>query len=188
MTRMILHIGPGKTGSTTLQDTLSVLGPELGDGGLRYPTTARLLGETEEYLVPRYPSSVRRVAGRRRDHQVLAWSLKYFPDSFNLLWGQLCEEVTEAGARTVVLSGKPSGELTTSEAVVLRPPCDRQVWPMSASSTTCGTSSTGQCRRTRRTFVSARTVSPPITCTTPRRSPMNARCSAAGSVPSGRKP
>lgn len=115
MTHLILHIGPGKTASTSIQGVFSAAAPRLRSVGVLFPDAGRLLDDPREFSVPRHPSSSFRVRGPRNDHKLFAWSLRHFPETFELLWADLCCEAEHVGATTVFLSGEAFSELPAAE-------------------------------------------------------------------------
>ena len=118
MKDIYLHIGPPKTGSTTIQTMMDGLTPKLLTLGILYPAKGRpQFGES--YLVQRSGGKYVET-GPAISHSFLAWTLegKIAGLSEEACWGPLIEEIETCNSHKVVISAE--GFFHVSRASIMR--------------------------------------------------------------------
>lgn len=110
--KIIIHIGPPKTGSTSIQDMLNSNQCQLAQQGFLYPLSGRV-SEAGYYMVNRFD---RRVKYRSplNSHRVLAWSLDDRVEGLNAdsVWQSLIEEIEASTTHTIILSAEAFAQLS----------------------------------------------------------------------------
>ncbi|MGK7954727.1 MAG: hypothetical protein AB4063_05635 [Crocosphaera sp.] len=104
--KIILHIGPPKTGSTSIQTLLSNNQHRLASKGLLYPLTGRSDEQKHDVAIN---SQIRvKIGGRLVSHELLAWSLMGRIENFDeeYYWNKLLLEINESSAHTIILSAE----------------------------------------------------------------------------------
>lgn len=116
---IILHIGPTKTGSTSIQAMLAENQAELLEQGFLYPSTGRPKKQ-KGYILNR-PSGCRRLYGPITAHHLLVWSLMREVEEVNSeeLLEILHREITDSSAHTAILSAEIFTRLRKHEIELL---------------------------------------------------------------------
>ncbi|MFP4297883.1 MAG: hypothetical protein ACLFT0_08505 [Spirulinaceae cyanobacterium] len=109
--QVFLHIGPPKTGSSSLQSFFNQARPELLNHGILYPQTGRPQAQ-ESYWVQR-PEGKVNITGPMTSHQFLAWTLMTEVEGLtaDLCWSQVLDEIQNSDIRGVILSGEAFARL-----------------------------------------------------------------------------
>lgn len=106
MQKVILHVGPPKTGTTSIQGFLHSVHDELLSHGILYPREGRLNAGTR-YCIYRHgkPSMM---SGPSDNHQLLAWAMKKEAEGVDAdhCWLKVLQEIDAAKPKTVILSGE----------------------------------------------------------------------------------
>lgn len=118
--KLFLHIGPPKTGSTSIQCMLNQSYHRLLNCGILYPQGGRLQQE-ENYWVNR---SVGRtfLAGPMNSHQLFAWAVMDEVEdlNFDTCWSAILTELKQTQAHSVVISGETFARLPDHKISLLR--------------------------------------------------------------------
>lgn len=106
MRQVIIHIGPPKTGSTSIQGFLNLVQDELLGHGVLYPREGRLKAGVG-YRVFRRQGAVK-MTGPADNHQLLAWALRQEVEGINAdrCWNEVLQEIQTVRPHTVILSGE----------------------------------------------------------------------------------
>ena len=105
-TQVILHIGPPKTGSTSIQGFLSSTYDDLLKHGVLYPREGRIQAGTR-YCVYRHGKPAM-MSGPADNHQLLAWAMKKEAEGINAdrCWLDVLQEIDAKKPKTVLISGE----------------------------------------------------------------------------------
>ena len=159
---IILHIGPPKTGSTSIQDLMANNWESLNHAGILYPNTSRFL-DGSCYQVKR-PEGIRETCGPMNSHQFLAWSLLNEVENFEAksCWDSLLKEINDFTGDTVVISSEAFSRLNRPQIEFVKEALssfeikiiayDRQVLPLQLSHYTQHVKM-GRCSTSFRTFI-----------------------------------
>ena len=122
---IVLHIGPPKAATTTIQVFLDGARDDLLARGVLYPRAARLQ-DGGQYRVRR-PEGWRRFGGPMASHQFLAWTLEGVVEGLSpeTCWGALLGEIRDAPAGKIVLSAEAFAHLPSRDILRVRKYLDR---------------------------------------------------------------
>ena len=117
--RIFLHIGPPKTGSTTIQNLLAVASQALLSQGVLYPSEGRLPLQ-ECFWVKRQEGRVC-FAQPMISHQFLAWALMGEIEDLEpcAYWSSVVSEINRTSAHTVIISGESFARLPKAKIIQL---------------------------------------------------------------------
>lgn len=109
--RIVIHLGPPKTGTTTVQAFLFRTSGVLAEIGVRYAEAGRL-GRDQTFRVRR-PSGVRKISGPASAHHLLPWTLLGEVEglSSGSVWNQLLDEIAGCPEPTIVISSEAFSRL-----------------------------------------------------------------------------
>lgn len=113
--KVFLHVGPPKTGSTTIQSMLDRSWEEFLREGILYPVKGRP-PEGDWYWVRR-PQGRVHYRGPMLAHHFLAWTLMNEVEevSAEVCWGELREELEATEAASIVISSEAFARLTPEQ-------------------------------------------------------------------------
>ncbi|GJL56738.1 MAG: hypothetical protein NPIRA02_38700 [Nitrospirales bacterium] len=120
MRQLILHIGPPKTGTTSLQRFLNSASKELLSRGVLYPQEGRLKAGSV-YRVHR-PEGRVTTTGPADSHQLLAWTLKNEVEGVDAegCWLDVLNEIHRVDPQTVIISGEAFFSLLEEQVIQVR--------------------------------------------------------------------
>lgn len=120
MQKLILHIGPPKTGTTSLQRFLSLIHDKLLSHGVLYPKEGRLRAESV-YQVRRRHGTVT-LRGPADSHQLLVWALKREVAGVDAdeCWSDVLQEIQRIGPHTIILSAEDFFGLSEPQVLEVR--------------------------------------------------------------------
>ena len=112
MKKLFLHIGPPKTGSTTVQEFLHAHSADLLSEGILFPVSSRARAG-ESFLLIRQDDRTR-LSAPLTSHLVLGYSLRGQIDGIeaDCCWAELLNEISNANPETVLLSAEIFGNLS----------------------------------------------------------------------------
>jgi len=109
---LILHIGPSKTGSTSIQSFLNSAQQELLNDGILYPSKGRLEADVtcQLRLSERYVRGTRFISKTGPDfaHHLLAWTLAGTAQNISAerCWSDVLTEIESIKPKTVIISSE----------------------------------------------------------------------------------
>ncbi len=118
--RIVVHLGPPKTGTTTIQAFLYRARDALVQGGVRYSDAARIR-ENQTRTVHR-PGGIKRVSGPATAQHLLPWAMLGEVDSVAAddVWQALLTEIAACHEGTVVLSSEAFSRLGREHVDIVR--------------------------------------------------------------------
>jgi hypothetical protein len=121
--KVVIHIGPPKTGSSSIQDFFCKRTDALLNQRVLYPKSGRLLeGETKLVNYPLAPQQQLSVSGIALNHRLLAWSIRGsvvgVPKDY--FWQQLHDEINAHSPDIVFISAEQFGNLHRHEISILK--------------------------------------------------------------------
>lgn len=118
--KVFLHIGPPKTGSTTIQNFLSQAYESLLDQGILYPLSGRMRpGESYKASLPTGKSHI---VGPIESHQLVAWTLMGEVENLDpySCWSSILSEFKQTKAHSMILSGEAFARLPKDRIIQLQ--------------------------------------------------------------------
>ena len=106
-----MHLGPPKTGTTTIQAFLYRARSALNASGVRYAAAGRI--RTGQTLTVHRPNGIKRMTGPRKAHHLLPWTILGEVDELSAddVWSALRKEITACPEQTIVVSSEAFSRL-----------------------------------------------------------------------------
>lgn len=121
--KVFIHIGPPKTGSSSIQDFFDKRANDFLRQKILYPKSGRLAeGEVVLVKYPPAPNQQLKVSGVAENHRLLAWSVRGsligIPQGY--FWQQLHDEINDCDPDVVLISAEQFGNFHIHEISALK--------------------------------------------------------------------